>query len=282
MTAAASNAGRPRRDPNAAQAKQYDRRALPVAQAALDASGAELVIFFGSRARGDYDALQSDIDIMLLQAPEPDAAGKEVIAAAALAAAQEGYGHAVPVQLLWRTPETFRYNRRYVNSIETNATRDGIIMSRNPESYHPADYEDEENEYEYDWGEYDARIERAEDHLAAFRSLAELGHSDTVIGQQAQNALEHGLKALLEAHGAPYRNVHDIGELLGNVHHRDPEMQEFHLAIQPDIYTEYAGRQGYQRVRRNPRLTNQEDFMLKTVSDAEFIIRRARAVRAQQ
>ena len=256
-----------------------DPRAAAVTARLRAAVDADCVILFGSRARGDWTE-HSDIDLLLLQADEPTAAEQELAAKISDLAAQESYRRPVPVQLVWRTREDFRHNRRYSNSVETNAVREGIVMPRDPDQYSAADYEDDATEYEYDWGEYEDRMQHAEAHLETFRVIAELGHSDVVIGQQGQNALEHGLKALRSAHGAPYRNTHNIGELLGNARHYDPELRDFRLSIPPDIYTEYEGRDEYREVRRQPLLTEQADFLNRTAADAQFIIRRAQAVRA--
>ena len=261
--------------------ESYDSRALQVAQLVKRREQPELAILFGSRARGDHDALKSDIDIMLVLAAEPDTAGKQLADAAARNAAQAAYGREVPVQLVWRTLETFRHNRRYTNSVETSAIREGIIMPRVKNEYHASQYEDDETEYEYNWTSYDNRIRHAEAHMASFILTVEHGQNDLVIGQQAQNALEHGLKALLEAHGARYRNTHNIGELLGNARHNDPELRDFRLGSQPDIYTEYEGEREYREVRRHPMLTEQPDYLSRTVADVEYIINRAKAVRAR-
>ena len=260
--------------------RTVDHRALPVARAAFATSEAKLVILFGSRARGDYREKSSDIDVMLVQEREPDASRKKAIADTVAAAAFQAYGHPVPVELVWRTLDEFRFNRRYVNSVETNAARDGIIMPRDPDSYRPRDYEDEHTEYAYDWSNYDERLRPAETHLDEFIFLAEHNRSDLAIGQHAQNALEHGMKALLAAAGGRYANTHDIGVLLGNVRHFDPSLRDFRLAIPPDVYTEYAGEAEY-RLRRQPQLTQFPDFADKTVADITRIIDRAKLLRAQ-
>ena len=257
-----------------------DRRALPVAQAALEESGAELVILFGSRARGDYHETKSDIDLMLVQEPEPDTNRKKIVAEAANAIAEITFGRPVATDLIWRTLHEFRFNRRYVNSVETNAIRDGIIMPRNPESYNSSDYEDEQNEYAYDWTNYDERLRHAETHLDEFIFMAESDRSDLVIGQQAQNSLEHGMKALNAAAGGQYSNTHDIGALLGNIRHFDPEMSDFSLGIPPEVYTEYEGAAEY-RQRRSPELTQYPDFIENTANDVRRIIERAITLRAQ-
>ena len=257
-----------------------DRRALPVALAAFDTSQAELVILFGSRARGDYHEKTSDIDLMLVQEREPDANRKKAVAEVAATAAAQAYGYPVPVELVWRTLDEFRFNRRYVNSVETNAVRDGIIMPRNPESYSSYNYEDEETEYDHDWSNYNERLRHAEIHLDEFIFMADHNRSDIAIGQHAQNALEHGMKALIAAAGGQYSNTHDIGTLLGNVRHFAQEFRDFRLAIPPDVYTEYAG-QGEYRNRQQPELTQYPDFAEKTEADITQIIDRAKLLRAQ-
>jgi len=257
-----------------------DHRAVPVAFAAFDASEAELVILFGSRARGDYHEISSDIDVMLVQEREPDTTRKKAVAATVTAAAVQAYGRPVPVELVWRTLDEFRFNRRYVNSVETNATRYGIVMPRDPDNYHPQDYEDEHTEYAYDWSNYDERLRHAETHLDEFIFLTEHNRSDLAIGQHVQNALEHGMKALLAAAGGQYANTHDIGTLLGNVRHLDSGLRDFRLSIPPDVYTEYEGGAEY-RARRQPQLTQFPDFADKTVADIVRIIERAKLLRAQ-
>ena len=257
-----------------------DHRAVAVAQSAISKSDAELAILFGSRARGDYRETTSDIDVMLVQEQVADANHKKEVADAVATAAAQAYGYPVSVDIVWRTMNEFRLNRHYINSVETNAVRDGIVMPRDPENYSPHDYEDEENEYAYDWTNYDERLRHAETHLNEFIFLAENGRSDLVIGQQAQNALEHGMKALISAAGGQYSNTHDIGTLLGNVRHFDRQMRDFTLAIPPDVYTEYEGQAEY-RQRQQPELTQFPDFVEQTQADINTVIDRAKALRDQ-
>ena len=258
-----------------------DRRAIPVALAAFNASEAELVILFGSRVRRDYHDKTSDIDVMLVQEQEPDPASKKAVAEVAEAAAAEAYGHPVPVELVWRTLDEFRFNRRYVNSVETNAVREGVVMPRNPEEHGSREHEDERTEYAYDCSNYNERLRHAETHLEEFIFMVEHNRSDLAIGQHAQNALEHGMKALLAAAGGQYGNTHDIGTLLNNVRHFDPEMREFRLAIPPDIYTEYEWETEY-RKGRQPELTQYPDFAEKSVADIARIIDRAKMLKRLQ
>ena len=260
--------------------QHHDPKALHIAKAVQRREQPELVILFGSRARGDHEELLSDIDVMLVQATEPDDAIQKAAADAASRVAWEIYGREVPVELVWRTIDEFRHNRRYVNSVETHAVKDGIIMPRDPDQYGSSHYEDEDTECSYDWENYDILIERAEAHLSAFQSLASNDQPDFPIGQQAHFALECGLKALLEARKIPYGYNHSMADLLGTLRHFYSEMQDFRLSIAPDIYAEYAGRRGY-RSRRQPRLTDQTDYLEKTVAEAQFLIERAKAAREE-
>ena len=256
-----------------------DPRALTVAQAVHERERPLATILFGSRARGDYEERRSDIDIMLVQAEEPDGEYKGSVEEWAESVVRATYGRRVPVQLVWISEQGFNEGKRYINHVATQALFDGVIMTQDPEEYHNRDADDEEAEYEYDWTPYDERLRHAEAHLIAFQDLIDLGRIDLLIGQQAQNALEHAMKALLEAHSARYQRTHNIGDLLGRVRDVDPDLRRFQFSIPPDIYTQYAGEQVYRLTRRQPLLTEQPDYRERTVADAQHIINRAREVR---
>ena len=259
-----------------------DPKALQVTRAVQLAEQPELTILFGSRARGDHEEPDSDIDIMLLDDQTPEEDYKRLATEKAEAYARKLYGRDVFVQLVWRTTKEFRHSRRYINSIETKAVREGTIISKDPESYYAQDYEDEETESLVSWTVYDERLRHADAHLITFNSNCEHSMPDLTIGQQAQNALEHSMKALLEAiPNAKYRNVHGIHLLLGNIRHFDPELQEFRLSIPPDVYSQYAGDQNYSP-GTHPDLTDFPDFQQRTVQDMEFILERAKELRARK
>ncbi len=256
-----------------------DQRALSVARAVHQRERPHATILFGSRARGDHDEYRSDIDIMLLRDWVPDGESQWPVQEWVEGIAQAAYGREVPVQLVWRTLDQFRHNRRYVNSVETNAVRDGVFMPLDPKQGDSSCYEDEETEYEYDWTPYNERLRHAEAHLTAFQDLADLGRIDLLIGQQAQNALEHAMKALLEAHSVVCRSTYDISYLLERIRKIDPGMREFNVSLSPDIYTEYDWTRDYGLPRRQLLLTDQPDYRQRTVADAQRIINRAREVR---
>ena len=72
--------------------RHHDPKALRIAKAVQQREQPELVILFGSRARGDHEELLSDIDVMLVQAAEPDDAIQKAAADAAARVAWETYG----------------------------------------------------------------------------------------------------------------------------------------------------------------------------------------------
>ena len=258
-----------------------DPKAVAVARAVLEKEAPDFAILFGSRARGDWGE-KSDIDLMLVTMEEPDGETRQAASEAASITAAREYGHETPVQIVWRTLEQYRHNRRYWNSLETEAFRDGVVMPRDSEEYNASHYEDEETEYQHDWSAYDERLRHAEIHLAGFAKMEQTGYTDLEMGQKAQSLMEHSMKALIRAAGGIYRKEHDIGNLLGGMRHFDPEgMGEFELQIPPNVYSEYRGGDSEYYEREWPELTSYPNYAERTMEDAVRIIERAKELRRQ-
>ncbi len=261
---------------------QYDPdpRAVTLAHVLRRSEQAELTILFGSRARGDYREGRSDIDIMLLVRREPDSEEKRKRIAAAEAVAGQIYEHPVPVELVWRTLEQFRKNRQFWNSVETAARNEGIILPRNHAEYNPNHYEDDETEHRFNWITRDNRLFHAESHLDMFETAVSGKKVDIMIGQHAHQALERGMKALLETYRAEdkeltYPETHDLRLLARLIAQRDELLTDFRVGIRPKIYNEYVGHLEYKDERREAELTSQPDWYERTKEDAEIIIERA-------
>ena len=244
MTAISSN-GQPRAAAVGARG-QCDRRALPVAQATLDAAGAEMVILFGSRARGDYEEARSDIDLLLVQPEPPAPAQRQSVQDAAGHAAQQAYRKPVTVQLVWQTTKEFERSRRSINHVNARAVREGIIMPRRPENY-----PDEPADHSYETEIAAQRAANADTHHEMFEYLFEhdmagISNLDRIAGKNAQEALEHALKGLIAANGVEYPRTHDLGALLAAARAADPE---FSAGFQPSIdywvLNQYAGSADY-------------------------------------
>ncbi len=254
-----------------------DPRALGVAQAVHRREQPDATILFGSRARGDYDDRRSDIDIMLVSLGVPDGRYKEAVAEWAEEVAQTAYGRRVPVQITWFAQADFQEKKRYVNHVTTQALLDGVLMTNHPEDYESRYADDtDETEYEYQWTDYDNRLRHAEAHLRVLATLDDAGEEDMILGQQAQAALEHGMKAVIAAHGGTYPSSHNLAHLLGTLRRIDAELRDFALSIAPDIYSEYAD------TRTHPPLTEQPNYRERTTTDAQRLIDRARAVQGSR
>ena len=256
-----------------------DPKALIVAKAVVESESPDFGILFGSRARGDWSEY-SDIDLLLVTPEHPSEDAQRTASQVASAAAHKEYGRETLVQVIWRTREQYRRLRRYWNSLETEAHRDGVIMPGNSEEFSTRKFEDDKTEYEHDWSPYEGRLRHAEIHLAEFAKMEETGFSDLGMGQKAQNLMEHSIKALIRAANGTYRKEHDIGNLLGGVRHFDPEgMGEFSLQIPPNVYSEYRGGESEYYKRQWPELTTYQDYARKTMEDAVTILQRAMHLR---
>ena len=252
MTAAARHqcgptAVRPRVAPEPeSPSPSCDRRALPVAQATLAASGADLVILFGSRARGDYEENRSDIDLLLVQPELPAPPQRQSILNVARHAAAKAYRKPVTVQLVWQTTGEFERSRQSLNHLNARAVREGILMPRHPENYPGAP-----DNYAYETEVAAQRAANADTHHQAFEFLVEHGTAsisdlDRVVGKNAQEALEHALKGLIAANRAAYPRTHDLVELLAAARAADPEFSAgFRPSIDYQVLNRYSGSADY-------------------------------------
>lgn len=254
----------------------YDPKALTVARMVHRRENPQATILFGSRARGDHEEQRSDIDIMLVLPEVPEAGHKELVDEWAQQVASKVYRRPVPVQLTWYARARFDENLRYVNDVATRALLDGVLMSGTPEEFHSRYADGQPADCEYNWTEYQNRLDHAEGHLEAFERMDEVGARDFIVGEHAQAALEHAMKAIIAGHGGTWRDTHNLGHLLGTVRRIDPEMRDYTLGISPDIYSAYAGNEGYAAERQQPRLTDQDDYRERTIADVFNLLERAR------
>ena len=286
--------------------KTADSRALAVARAVLKKHKPELVILFGSRSRGDY-RWDSDVDLMLITNTAPPERTEEPVLQPpdsrslspgtratwdAEQVALSMYGRPVPVQMVWITPEEYIERRRFRNSIETVATREGTLMPRNPESYSGMEFNEQYEPDYHDWERYESRLGEAEEQRDYIewklttndRDLAR----DNGVGIHAHVGVESGMKALLEAWKGVegendrnrYREDHNISQLLGQLRRADPEMSDFRLAVDPAIYQSYRGRQGYTRKAPEVAISIMEGGLEGASRDINALIERARDVQA--
>ena len=194
------------------EANGFDRRALAVARAVYDAVAPEAVILFGSRARGDYRA-DSDIDLLLIVSDDPKSLERERIAhEAACETAKRIYGHRLDVDVVQYTGQQFEEERPSINRLASRVAEYGITLDGERMAYQRLHYDDEAQREEVALRLYDA-----EEHCAMTELAVSNGRGDRVIGYNAQQTLEHSLKAMTAALGGRYSTTHDLGALMAEV-----------------------------------------------------------------
>ena len=257
---------------------EADPRAVAVAQAVHQRERPQATILFGSRARGDYNEKYSDIDLLLVCDVFPDDDTVRAAEDFVRASVRSNYHRHVPFQLEYVCRNSFDADRRYINSISTQALLTGVVMTDNPEEF-TSQYANQPEgcPRRYNWPEYDEHLAAAEDYLASFITLSEVNPIDRGAGQMAQQALERAMKAAIIAHGAtPERNTHNIGGLLGTLRRLDPELLDYHFSVEPDIYNQYAGGDRYRIGSEQPRLTEVAGYYEDTAQDVQFLLAYAR------
>ena len=243
-----------------------DVKALEVAKAVYKAISPNRVILFGSRARGDHHEPTSDIDILIVSDQAGDAAIIGNAEAAARHRADMLFNHDVPVQLLWRTTDEFQQARRTINGVVARAIDEGVTMPEGLE-----DDQNQDNDYAHEWTITDQRVEHAEIHLEEFQDRAENNRNDRIIGKNAQEAMEHALKALISAYGIRYERTHDLNKLLQQVNDADPSFQ-FHPRSNYQVLDQYSGNDDYYRPKEF--LTDSPTYYEDVVSDVRTLLAR--------
>ena len=186
-------------------------------------------ILFGSRARGDHRP-DSDIDIQLVEERARSMEQQDQLELMAQEIANRAHGGAA-VQLVWVTPEEFRKDEAYFNSIPTRALLDGVVFTDRPEEFRSR-YRDGTARKAFDWRayKYALRHSRAELRmLGIYLDISEgreparerpreihwvdLKNTDAPEAERKipsvpGRALRHTLTAALEATGRHYKQQH--------------------------------------------------------------------------
>lgn len=256
-----------------------DPKAMQIAQSLQKATQADIAILFGSRARGDYDEGRSDIDVIIVDDHLVDSQKRGDALHEAKALAESIYHQPTAVQILWFDHETFGRMRRTVNHIVARAIQEGVIMPRNPEDY-SSRYSEEYDAEEYEWTVTDQRIRNAETHLVGFianyENVDDPYHRDRLTGKNAQEGIEHALKAVISAAGVRYPREHSISLLTDLANDADPELH-FQPSIEPRILNQYAGSDDYYEPAEP--ISDIPDYYQAVTNDITALIERARELR---
>ncbi len=254
---------------------QCDPRALRIARDLHRDLRPYITILFGSRARGDYEDGRSDLDIMLVLESLPSQEKRNAAHKKARNWAEGIYGDHVPVQIWWQSIEEFDKMRRTVNHVTVHALREGVLMSNDP-AYDGRKLENEGEDFSYEWTLTEERLRHAERHVSTFNVLIEAGMHDSMVGQHAQGAMEHALKALISAHVQRYPHVHDIEQLVVRALRVDRRFR-FTPAISGEIYNQYVGADEYGPTK-SP-ISEIEDYRNLVNADVQTILDRVREIR---
>ncbi len=240
-----------------------DTRALHVAKSLRDATDVECVILFGSRARGDWTE-RSDIDLMII---EPDTS--ELIprmgeiqqtAGELVRLAYQGY---VDIDFVYLSRAEYeRKSVHTLNHVARFARREGVIVPRNPADFPGGDAADDPNHSDEPM-ERQLRINDANAHYAAMHFMMDGGMSNKITVYNAQQTLEHAMKALISAQGHEYSHTHRLYTLAADINQNDPNLN---LRLRSDLQqlSNFAG--GY---RYGPLITPVSDYtdMANRVTD---------------
>ena len=150
-------------------AVKYDPKALAVGQAVLRETGAEDVILFGSRARGDYRE-DSDIDLLLIHPLWQDDDVREK-ARIGWGVAESFYGISIPVDVVGFTPGEFHHLRHSINSVAAIAAEEGFTMNGQPAGNV---YSNGDDDYSNEWTNTGNRCYHAKSHLYLLRGAIDL------------------------------------------------------------------------------------------------------------
>ena len=226
----------------------YDRRALAVGRAVQQATGAAPVILFGSRARGDYRE-DSDIDLLLVHPGWKDMELRDIGRKAADTGIESCYGsqrwgelqsdEPVLADLVWFAPEEFEHCRLSINSVVALAAEQGLMMNGQPasEEYPNGDYSEE-------WTTTEQRCRHTRLHLRTLRLVIDGNTGLIMVGQQAHQAVEHAIKALISANGIRYPHHHNLVDLEIRMRQVD---RSFTIPLQSPLkaLNDYSGRLKY-------------------------------------
>ena len=175
------------------------------------------------------------------------------------------YNRDVPVQLLWCTPDEFKWMRRTVNNVVARAVDEGIAMPGNTEDYSNR----EEGDYSYEWTVTDLHVRHAQQHLERFSMTVNAGIDDRLIGKDAQEPMDHALKAVISAYNVRYEGTHDLNGLLCQVNSTTPDFQ-FSPRSSYRVLDQYSGSDDYYGPKEP--LTSFENYYEDVVSDVRTLL----------
>ena len=197
---------------------------MHVAKALRDATDVECVILFGSRARGNWTE-RSDIDLMIIESDTSELIprmGEIQQTAAELASLV--YQNYVDIDFVYLSRAEYeRKSVHTLNHVARFARRDGAIIPRDPADFPGNDATADPNHSDEPM-ERQLRIAHANMYYDAMHVMLDSGTRNRITVSNAQQALEHAMKALISAQGHEYLHVHELERLLAQIRANDPNL----------------------------------------------------------
>ena len=222
-------------------AVKHDPRAASVARRVHDTLNPVQTILFGSRARGDH-RWYSDIDIFIITGGETAPDYRDHAKTVAEQARKELLPEADKTDVICWTLEKFLHSRCLKNNLANHVARDGLPIMPPEETGYSSDYGEEA----IDWDNVRTRVRDALGNADTLQNALDINRAnEKAFGHIAQQALEHGYKALLGANGHDYPvgwQGHDLAGLIALARERLNLPADFPVPGEYHSYlTEYAG-----------------------------------------
>ena len=218
-----------------------DLKAMHVAKTLRDAIDAECVILFGSRCRSDWTN-HSDIDLMIINPEVPEREDRRIIEKIAHGLAAQYYPNGMDMDFVYMSREDYeRKSTKTINNVARIARREGVIMPRNHGDFTNSSGEEHSTEYDEEYKECQLRIADANMCYEDMHDMLDLGKETKNTAYNAQQALEHAMKALISAQGQQYRHIHDLARLAEDIKKNDRSGQDWAFASDLGNLSLYAG-----------------------------------------
>ena len=183
-----------------------DSTGLAAARAAQAAAQPAVVIFFGSRARGDWQD-HSDIDLLIIADGKGDARRAAAAAQAAINEWERENRSGLHVDIIPLTRREFERCRRAKQHIAGQADTYGVVMSGTP----LLPLSGQEDDYPDHWPATINRIHNAEVWLRDYNEMVDANHwHQALMGMAAQQAVENALKGVLSCLNAATGYSHQL------------------------------------------------------------------------
>ena len=184
-----------------------DSIGLAAARAAQAAARPAVVIFFGSRARGDWQD-HSDIDLLVIAEDKAKARRAAAAAQAAINKWERENRSGLHGDIIPLSRQEFERCRRAKQHIAGQADTYGVVMSGMPL---PPPTSGDGDEYPDHWPATINRIRNAEVWLRDYNEMVDANHwHQALMGMAAQQAVENALKGVLSARNESLSYTHNL------------------------------------------------------------------------